>query len=145
MVENRFVYTFGQCLNCLIYCFTSTVNILGYVGMVSFFTTLFLGKPHGGSLPASRAHSFERNRQLAVLESAEDRNEFSTKEFARPEGRSRNCLNMKRTRYRPSYRTRFGQCEIWSIRHSDDYDIWLTSIFCLKFVNSLNFMHDNKS
>ena len=38
--------------------------------MFSYLITLVLGK--GGSLPVLRAHSFASNRQLALLESAEE-------------------------------------------------------------------------
>ena len=48
--------------------------------MVSDLTTLFLGKPLAGSLPVLSAHSFASNRQLALLESAEDGKKISTKQ-----------------------------------------------------------------
>ena len=48
--------------------------------MVSYLTTLFLGKPPRGSLPVLSAHSFASNPQLALLESAEEGNYFSRKE-----------------------------------------------------------------
>ena len=54
--------------------------------MVSFLTTLFLGKPPGGSLPVFSAHLFARNRQLALLQSVEEGNKFSTNECAECKG-----------------------------------------------------------
>ena len=39
--------------------------------MISYLTTLFLGKPPGGSLPVLSAHSFASNCQIALLESEE--------------------------------------------------------------------------
>ena len=45
----------------LIKCFTSTINSGGHVGTVSYLTTLFLGKPPGGSLLISSTHSFPSN------------------------------------------------------------------------------------
>ena len=53
-----------------------------HFGMVSYITTLFLGKPLGGSLPVLSANSLASNLQLALLESAEKGNYFSTKECA---------------------------------------------------------------
>ena len=50
--------------------------------MVSYLTTLFLGKPSGGSLTVLSTHSFASNRQLALLESGKD-GIFSTKGCAR--------------------------------------------------------------
>ena len=50
--------------------------------MVSFLTTLFLGKPPGSSLPVFSAHSL----MLASLESGEEGNEFSMKKCATCEG-----------------------------------------------------------
>ena len=44
--------------------------------MISYLTTLFLGKPPGGNLPVLSAHSFASNCQLALLESTEERNIF---------------------------------------------------------------------
>ena len=62
-------------------------------GMVSYLTTLFLGKPPGGNLPVFSAHSFAINSQLALLESVEEGNYFSMKECAGHEDRSRDrCL-----------------------------------------------------
>ena len=66
----------------------SMVNSRGHVGTVSYLTTLFLGKPPGGSLLVLSAHSFASNLQLALLESAEEENYFSTKECAGREDRS---------------------------------------------------------
>ena len=40
--------------------------------MVSYLTSLFLGKPSGGSLPVISAHSFASNLYFALLESAEE-------------------------------------------------------------------------
>ena len=51
--------------------------------------TLFLGKSLGGSLPVFSAHSFASNLQLALLESAEEEDYFSSKECAGCEDRSR--------------------------------------------------------
>ena len=42
--------------------------------MVSYLTTLFLGKPPGGSLLVLSAHSFASNGQLALLESVDEGN-----------------------------------------------------------------------
>ena len=47
--------------------------------MVSYLTTLFLGKPPVGSLPVLSANSFASNQQLAHLESAEEGNYFPRK------------------------------------------------------------------
>ena len=58
-----------------------------------------MGKPPGGSLPVFSAHSFARNCQLVLRESAEQRNKFSMTESAGHEGQSLDCLHMKRTRY----------------------------------------------
>ena len=58
----------------------------------SYFTSLFLGKPPGGSLPVLSAHSFASNRQLALLESAEEGKLFQERCAGR-EDRSRDrCL-----------------------------------------------------
>ena len=48
--------------------------------MVSYLTTLFLGKPPGGSLQVLSTHSFASNCQLALLdvESEEEGKYFST-------------------------------------------------------------------
>ena len=59
--------------------------------MVSYLNTQFLSKPPGGSLPVLSAHSFASIRQVALLESAEEGNYFSTKECARREDRSLDC------------------------------------------------------
>ena len=56
--------------------------------MVSYLITMFLGKHPVGSLPALSAHSLASNRQLALLESAEEGNYFSTKECAGREDQS---------------------------------------------------------
>ena len=37
------------------------MNSCGHVGTVSYLTTLFMGKPPGGSLPVLSAHSFLSN------------------------------------------------------------------------------------
>ena len=47
--------------------------------MVSYLTTLFLGKPPGGSFPLLSAHSVTSNSQLVFLESAEEGNYFPQK------------------------------------------------------------------
>ena len=48
--------------------------------MVSYLTTLFLGRPPGDSLPVLSVQSFAINWKLALLESAEEGICFSTKE-----------------------------------------------------------------
>ena len=47
--------------------------------MVSNLTTLFLGKPHRGSLPVLSVHSFASDLQLALYESAEKGKTFPRK------------------------------------------------------------------
>ena len=51
---------------------------------ISSSCTLFLDKPPSGSLPVHvlSAHSFTSSCQLALLDSAEEGNYFSTKECA---------------------------------------------------------------
>ena len=69
------------------------VKSWGHVRTVSYLTKLFLDKPPGDSLPVLNAHSFASNWQLALLESTEEGNYFSTKECAGREDWSRNpCL-----------------------------------------------------
>ena len=62
-------------------CFTYTVNSRGHAGQL-LLITLFLDKPPRDSLPVISAHSFASNGQHALLLSAEEGNNFSSKIFA---------------------------------------------------------------
>ena len=57
----------------------------------SHLTTLFPGKPPRDTFPVLSARSFTSNQQLALLESAEEGNYFSTKECA---GREDRCYEV---------------------------------------------------
>ena len=61
------------------------VNSCGNVGMVSFLTTPFLGKPSRDSLPVFSTHYLTSNLQLALRESAEEKKHFQRKNGTRVE------------------------------------------------------------
>ena len=71
--------------------------------MVSYLTTLFLGKPPRGSLPVLSAHSFDSNQQLALLESAEEGNYLSMKEPMPDPRIDRRTAACEADMLRPSY------------------------------------------
>ena len=67
----------------------STLNSRGHVSTISYLTTLFLGKPPGGSLPVFTAHFFTSkavtDNLLFLIQLR--REKFFTKECAGCEGR----------------------------------------------------------
>ena len=68
-----------------------------------YLTTPFLDKSPRDSLPVLSAHSFASNCKLAIRESAKEGNNFSTKECAAREDRSRDsCLQSRHATDRPT-------------------------------------------
>ena len=95
-----------QLLNLLYDLLPSVLCRVGHHVGWSVTSSLFLDKPSGGTLSESSVHSLASIRQLALLESAEEKL-FFHKIMCWTQGSNAGPFLAKPTRYRPSYLARY--------------------------------------